>query len=323
MRQLVLLAALGCSSPARPSTIGNAPDGASATFAARLEDEIGTGQPVAIVPGATLRALSADGSRERVLAPGPVSWALVDQRGGVVWFGNVDRTTLFALDLEARTSTPQIVKVVTGLPESTSAGAIAMTIAYGSGPETDELSFGHPITPHAILRLGETPSLDAAGGILEMWDQQAELLATVQSAKIVARDFLVDIARRHPDRRTRNLFASKEHRVPGIDPAQCEGDGKLCGRAETLFGTKLWRVTVGFTCGDGCYMEQHLYDPDTAQFLVGEWAKQLQDAWIAPDGSAFVVDARIYRFSGGPVASTPATAASGGGWLGKSYYVGL
>lgn len=317
------MALVGCSSPGRPATIANAPAGASATFAARLEAEIGTGQPVAIVPGKALRAVSADGSREKVLAPGPVSWALVDQRGGVVWFGNVDRTTVSALDLEAADATPRIVKVVTGLPETTSAGAIAIAISYGTGPEADELSFGHPITPHAVLVVDEQPALDGAGGILEMWEEQEEFVAAVQKGQIVARDFVAEIARRGANRRTRPTFATKEHHVPGIDASQCEGDGKLCGRAETLFGAKLWRVTVGYTCGDGCYMEHHLYDPDTKQFVTGDWAKQLQDAWIAPDGSAFVVGARIYRFSGGPVASTPATEAAGGGWLGKSYYVGL
>ena len=53
-----------------------------------LMREVGGGRPVAILPWHEgLVAVSADGTRKRVLVPGPVHWALVDERAQVVWFG--------------------------------------------------------------------------------------------------------------------------------------------------------------------------------------------------------------------------------------------
>lgn len=326
MKRLVVAVVAACSAPAKPVVVGNT-ERAPVSLAAALERDLGAGMPVAIVPGPDLRAISADGARERVLVPGPVPWALVDQRSHAIWFGNRNSSTISVLDLDA--IDPQPVTVVADIP-TVVAGPLSVRVFYpdptSDVPVGDELTFGHPQHPQVILRLGPEPSLDVSGGLLEIVGDQEKLdalRAEIRLAKLPDRELLVELARRGAGRTTTPRHAGKQHRVEGVDPAECF-DATLCGQAETVTGTKLWRVTIGHSCGDACYLEQRLYDPQTKQFLAADWARRLQDAWVSADGTAFVASGVVIRFASGPLAATPISdELQGGGWLGTSYYYGL
>src|SRR5579862_8028451 len=130
---VVALCACGHAVGPGPAAVGNtAAPPANETLGAQLERVVGQGRSVAIVPGTVgLRAISSDGARQRLLVPGPTSWAVVDPRAEVVWFGSGDETQIRAIDLEARAADPPAVEtVVTGLPDSNSVSMVGAVI-YG------------------------------------------------------------------------------------------------------------------------------------------------------------------------------------------------
>jgi len=328
----ILVAAAGlcaCRNPSTPAVVsGTGSGGGDTSLAAVLIREVGGGGPVAVVGGpAGLRALSADGTGARQLAPGPVPWVLVDATSRAIWFGSPDRSQVGVIDLDAAASDPPPVHtVITGLPTESEGGAPAFSIAHG-GPTGDipvalaDLSFGHPITPHVIIEVSEHPGLSVEGGILELWEQTDQLAGPVAAAAIPGRDLLVALAAR-----ARPLAlppTPPEQRVDSVDTGDCE-DPEVCGTAQPLANTRLWRVAVAHGCGDGCYVEWKLYDPQAARFLDGDWAGWLSDAWLAPDGSGFVHDNVVVRFDSGPLAATPPgdETGQGGGWLGAAVYYG-
>ncbi len=314
----VLLAACGGSAQTR-TPVGNV--GVAGTLADALRTEIGRGVPVAIVPGREgLVAISADGARRRVLVPGPVPWALVDDRLGVVWFGNGDRTELHLLDLRGPNTDPARPEViVAGLPGAVDPGGPEFGIAYGAPPAADdsmplpafaELSYSRSILPSVVLLVGPEPRLATDGGILEMWDETAEFEAAIAKATLPGRARVVRSAA--PPPRVEPVLVPDK--VAGVDPSACEDDS--CGSAQVVPGTKLWRVVTSFTCGDGCYTEWGLYDPVKRAFVEGEWASWLGQAQVAADGSAFVRDGVVVRFDRGPVNTDHSEFdSSGGGWL--------
>lgn len=73
----------------------------------RLKGELG--EPVAILPRGEdgLVAMSADGTRTRVLVNGQVDWVLVDNRSQVIWFGRPFEIHL--LDLLADNPIPETI----------------------------------------------------------------------------------------------------------------------------------------------------------------------------------------------------------------------
>ncbi len=307
---------------APPSAAASGPPSAAESVAtphpkmlgAALLQDVGVGQAVAIVSGtAGLRAISADGARQRVLVPRPTPWVLVDNDAGVVWFGSPDGTELELLDLEASDTTPPVT-VARNLPTETGAGAPEFTIRRGDA----ELTFGHPIRPHIVVTLGPTPGLSVDPGILEAWEQTATVADPVAKAPLPARELLVALDKRVAARPGRDVPTQPpEQRLDTIDKSNCE-DQQICGTAQPVVGTKYWRVAVAFSCGDGCYTDWRLYDPTAKEFLEDEWANWLVSAWVAPDGSAFVANGVVVRFDSGPLEATPAgeDAGSGGGWLG-------
>lgn len=322
---IMLLATAACGSGAGSGTLGNRGGGGAATLGAALAAEIGAGVPVAIVPTPEgLKAISADGARQRTLVPGPVRWALVDARASVVWFGTDDVTAVKVLDLESLAASPAIATAVTGLPSETDAGPPLVGISYPSaGSDGDEvLDVGHPITPHVYLEVGAEPALRAAGGILEMWEQQEAYAATVAKATISDRAMLQRLAARGQGRSLGGAKPAEAPRVQLEDLSACE-DAEVCGQAE-IVTPALWRVVTAFSCGDGCYTMWQLYDADAQRLVEDEWAKLISDAWLAPDGSAFVTGGRVVRFDRGPLAATPATedgSVLGGGWLGGGTFL--
>ncbi|HVV86874.1 MAG TPA: hypothetical protein VHE35_27740 [Kofleriaceae bacterium] len=321
-------AAVGCGGgTAHPAVVANNSGGGELSLGGQLVRDVGAGAAVAIVPGPDgLRAISADGARQKVLVPGPVPWALVDNRGDVVWYGTGDAAAIQVLDLESSATTPMTKTVVTGLPTDTDAGAPMVTIAYPIPGDdhgmSEELTAGHPITPHIVLTVSDAPSLSGSGGILELWDQQEQWEAAVEQGQIADGPLLAKIAARAKGRSLGAAPSTAQHRVELQDTSNCE-DSDTCGTAEEVT-PKLWRVATSYSCGDGCYTEWQLYDPAAKQFVDTDWAKLIEDAWIAPDASAFVTAGRIIRFDSGPVAATPAVddgAAVGGGWLGGGTYI--
>jgi hypothetical protein len=336
---LGLLAMAACGGAASPSGIGTGTGPATAdlpptaTLSATLSREIGAGKAVAIVPGPEgLRAISADGARQRTLAPGPVPWAIVDDRAQVVWFGSADRASILLIDLLGP-ATPHTETIVTDLPTGTDAGAPFTSVRYPGPKETplagELLPLGHPLYPHIVLIVDTEPDLDVDAPILEMWEQLEEFAAIVAKAKWPGRDRVVALARRGDGR---SVFAPDAAptptglRVPGVATDDCTDDPDACGGAEAITGTSLWRVVVGYTCGDGCYTTYRLYDPATKAFQTADWGTLLEDAWVARDGSAFVTGGRVVRFDTGPIAATAAIEADsapvGGGWLGGGHYFG-
>jgi hypothetical protein len=327
MRKFGLMVALllaGCGGGGKRAALGNG--GGGGTLAAALTREVGAGLPVAIVPSAEgLRAVSADGARQRLLVPGAIRWAMVDNRADVVWFGTADDTTISVLDL-AGPATPSVTPVVTGLVAGTDAGSALVTISYplpsSDVPLSDDLTLGHPITPHVIINVAAEPSLDAAGGILEMWDQQPAFLAQVREAKLPGRALLATLAARGEGKSLSAERSSTELRVDGLDVSACE-DPDMCGRAEEITPS-LWRVVTSYGCGDGCYLGWQLYDAQKQAILTQDWAGGVTDVWVAPDFRAFISNGVIVRFDTGPVAATPASpeqAYLGGGWLGGGTYL--
>jgi len=315
------LAACGSGKP--PVVANNAAEDAAASVGASLAREVGAGVPVAIVPGAKgLRAVSADGKREKLLAPGPVPWALVDNRGGVVWFGNPDSTEVRAIELAAPGSAPSVVTVVADLPPGDD-GPLLVAIHYpGSKPGgDDELTFGAALRPRAVVVVTAQPSIDSAPGILEEWGKTDDFKA--QLAQVVLRDraLVARAAARGAGKRLALVApAAPETRVAGIDATDCADSPGECGRAQPIANTALWRVVVGYICGDGCYSSYRIYDPEAKRLRDGDW-NMLGDAWVAADGSAFVTDSGVVvRFDTGPLATTPRGEWSGGGWLGGGYF---
>lgn len=319
---LLVLAVAACGGgSSSSSTLGNRAPAGGDTRAAVLAREIGAGAPVAIVPGpAGLRAISADGARERTLAPGPVPWALVDDRAQVVWFGSSDGAAILMIDLAAPGGEIAVETVASGLPTETDAGAPLVGIRY---PDHARLVAGAVSAPRIMIELSAEPGLSVDGGILELWEATEPLEAAVAAAT-VATDRLRAIAERGAGRAvSRELPATPAERVTTIDPSACPDDPDICGTAEPVAAISLWRVAVEYSCGDFCYVTWQLYDPAAGQLRTEPWLTGFDDVWVAPDGSAFVSAGRVIRFDTGPVAATPEVEAVGGGWLGGGYYHGI
>jgi hypothetical protein len=306
-----LLILVACNTPSH-APVANAVRHDDRSLNATLLAEVGRGSAVAIVGGEHVRAVSSDGLRERVLVPTGASWTLVDQAGRAIWYGG--GAQVYAIDLDEPGVTP--VLVVDGLA-GTEASQAAFTIFYGQGAY---LTFGVIMTPHVQIDMANG-KLVADPGILAAWQTEKPFEAAVAAAKIVAPAFVAKLAKRSSGRTSAPAGAS-DKRVASVDPANCQM-AELCGLADEIAYTKLWRVTVAHGCGDGCYRDVKLYDTTTQKFLDNDWGGKLYDAWVAPDGSAFVRSGVIYRFDRGPLPQTPGDdVTQGGGWLGAAVYYG-
>ncbi|MCE9580503.1 MAG: hypothetical protein K8W52_45710 [Deltaproteobacteria bacterium] len=319
LRRVFLLAALAaaplaaCGGGTKPGTTlqnGGAPAG---SLAAALTTELGT--PVAILPNKTgLLAVSADGARQHLLVPAPVDWALVDNRAGVVWFGTRDSIRL--LDLTLAAPAPEVI--VDALPTDVIEGAPGIVIDYG---EDGDLSIGHPAYHRITLGLGATPGLTGDSGA---WTDDEEFPKAVAARALApaVRTRLVELWHRGAGKALASPAPTDPAtQVAGVDPANCPDDESMCGAASAIPGTKLWRVTVSFSCGDGCHPEYRAYDPATKQFIDDPWAGHLQMTWISGDGHALVQDGGITRLDGHGAGFAASEGVEGGGWLGPSWYV--
>ncbi len=327
---IVVLSACGHAVGPGPAAIGNAPaPPANETLGAQLERVVGQGRSVAIVPGtAGLRAISSDGVRQRLLVAGAVSWAVVDPRADVVWFGSGDESQIRAIDLEARAADPPPIEtIVTGLPDGNGVSMVGPVI-YGveyvsqdpDEPRGEALMSGEAYATgaqldmsrtHLTLLLEATPSVDGATG----YEQNQDWVAAVGKAAIPGRAFLADVLARK-SHKPKHAARPPDARVDGVDPSKCE-DPKECGTAEVVVGTKYWRVLTASYSGDVHHVEYRLYDSEAKRFLTDEWATWLDDAIVSPDHASFLVGGMIVRFDGGPITATPRDqGGSGGGWIG-------
>ena len=317
----------------------------------RILAEVGAGKPVAILAWYDgLIAMSSDGARIRLLAPGPTEWALVDERARVIWFGKVgeprkvegeevDTVDIWVLDLMAEGLEPRLIApaLQTGLEVSVSYPPDA------KGKRPDEIGFGRGYGPSIRILLDEKrPRFDAEGGIYA----DIGIADTAEHMKAVRRA--------QPDPATRAFLQALVARgvgrtatlpVPAARPAppdrlpvpidNCEQED-ICGAVTAFTGTPYWRVVVEHSCGDACHPSENLYDPRTRKWIdpndpavtsdkpIGEAAAVAQ-AFIARDGSAFVMDGAVYPFGKPPIIPQPpedrASISRGGGWLGGQWFV--
>ncbi|MEZ4402862.1 MAG: hypothetical protein R3B06_22770 [Kofleriaceae bacterium] len=317
----VVLVVAACGPKGSAPSLHNDTAGGQATLGQALARDVGAGLAVAIVPGPDgLRAISADGARSQTLVGGEVPWALVDNRAEVVWFGSPDASQLRMLDLAAPAQpAPEPVVIATGLPTESGAGGPLCAIRYPDAAEPD-LDYSNSILPRIVVELGPTPRLTSDGGILDLWDQGEAFAAEVAKAALPGSAELRRVAARGAGRTIR-LYASAASagRVAEVPPDGCE-EPDLCGDAQAIPGTALWRVVVGHSCGDGCYLDWQIYDPARKAFLPEPWAHRLVQAAVAPDGSAFVTDGQVIRFDTGPLGRSSddddGPVFGGGGWLG-------
>ncbi|MCX5744244.1 MAG: hypothetical protein NT062_17280 [Proteobacteria bacterium] len=344
MRWLVPLLLVGCHHPTAPHptappVVGGSSDHAE-TLRATLEREVGAGRAVAILGGlAGVRAVSSDGARMRMLAPGPVSWVEVDLRGDAIWYGIDDEVRV--LDLQA--AAPESTVVITGLPFARHQVLYDLAPPHVQTPEEREheaemetlglnemmeSAMGRPFDQIEVWIRPHGTSLVSRGSRIDgMEESNAKFAADVKAAKLVGQAVFEKLAARAAHRHvvTRDPPADKRTlRVAGIDPARCDQTSPDdCGSAEAIVGTHYWRVTTQTACGDGCGRMYGLYDSDTKQLLPeADWT-DMREAWVAKDGSAFLANGRVVNFATGPLAATPKDDSSGGGWLDGGYFYDL
>jgi hypothetical protein len=151
-----------------------------------------------------------------------------------------------------------------------------------------------------------------------MEDSNHQAEEQTKQAKINDRDFLVALSRR----------PNHDHGAKPSDAPSVAGSA-----AQKIPGTRYLRVVVESACGDsGCHKIYGLYDPATKKYLGpdkakrdrDEWGHALTNAWVAPDGQAFVSEGRLIRFDRG-IVFDPSDGDNyfpeGGGWLGDEVFV--
>lgn len=315
----------------------------------RLTAAFGADKPIAILPWLEgLIAVSADGARAHLLVPGPMTWALVDERARVIWFGragerakpdDLDVTTeIWALDLLAEGLEPR--RIARGF-----GGGLEIAITYppvGDSKRPDRVGFGRGHGPSVTIVVdAKRPRLEGEGGVyvdMEIADGRDHMKAIKRAQPDAAtRAFLKTLAERGEGRTLeppRPEHAALPERVP-VPTDACQDD-EACGVPQAFTGTPYWLVTVEHSCGDACFVAQNLYDPRTRVWLdpnqpgttsdkpLGE-AANVGQAFVARDGSAFVMEATLFAMGRPPLAplipeDSPFIPRAGG-WLGGGWYV--
>lgn len=320
---------------------------------ARPGAEIGAGLPVAILPWHRgLVAASADGQRQRVLVPGPIAFALVDNRARVVWFGKESATPggdeLWLLDLAARADTAPAL-VATGLPGGCDFSVEYPDSAAPSGREALVLGWRVDV-PEVQIAFGEAggqaPTLTVRapyhGDVDEMEVESAELTRDARLAAD-AEPLLRALGQRGAGRRASLPVPSggdpDEGRVPTVEDEQCHNEG-VCGTMRRVLGTRLMFVIVSQWCpgGEGCVLGLQLFDPDRQLFLslhrpgvvapapIEELNIGMEVVWVSADGRALVHEGAIVvpgvSRVDEPRDDNAVSAPRGGGWLGGQWMAG-
>lgn len=314
----------------------------SGSLGEQLMREVGAGRSVAIVAGADgLRAFASDGARQRVLVPLDVPWSVIDQRSNVIWFGSPDLTEFRAIDLDAPASDPPArITVVVGLPQArvdyygvnyvdpkaTPSGmAWAMGTQFATSTLGDmnqsSISLGIMTPATESMMVYATGYFDDLGDLEEgESDDDSDDESDDESdeepviGKVVGSAFLTDLLAR-PDHRAPEPERPAS-RVEGVDTSKCDEPSR-CGEAQAIPGTRYLRVMTANYAGDITHINWQLYDLERKQFLTESWASMFDNAFLAPDHTAFVTGGVLVGFEGGPVKATPSDrAGAGGGWIG-------
>jgi hypothetical protein len=296
-------------------------------LAAQLARDVGAGQAVAILPTSDgLLAISADGSRRRQLAPGPIKWALVDDRAQAIWFGRAGE--LWMIDLLGGAATPERL--------ARYRGDEPITVVYGQDRSEQLRLMVSEYDSHLNLELTARPSLEFEAGIYddEMEEQGRQVRRRLSSVTWDkgARERVKSLATRA---RGRSLFLPDPPEPPhvtAVPRAGCE-QADLCGSAKRLGKTRFFSVITRHSCGDACHLVCELYDSESHLFVdpakpsrrrknafLRDEATSLQDAFIPSSGEGVVVNGALYHFNGGLVAGAK-DAALGGGWLGAAWHL--
>jgi hypothetical protein len=299
---------------------------ATPSLESELLTKIGTGGSVAILPCPEgLVATSADGARRRVLAPGPVEWALVDNRAQVIWFGRSKEARM--LDLAAHEPTPELI--------ATHGSDAPIEISYARGEHLVVLVGMYD--PHLVLRMNARAvrwdaDLAIYGEISDEDGRDAKRLRASVKWADGARARVQALAERG---KGRPLLAAPPPRVAAVasvPAAECEA-AELCGSATQLGKTRFFAVITSHACGDACHTGVQLYDSGSKEFVdAARPAKRsrvpfgasddtagARDAWVAPGGEGFVSNGKLYHFERGHI--TGSGHLHGGGWLGTQWHV--
>ena len=288
--------------------------------------EVGAGQPVAIFAGEQgIYAISADAVRTRTLVAQPATWATVDARADVLWFGTPGK--LWAVDLASASTAA--VPIATNLEEQQQVGIVYEKAGkYLERLSTRSSEYEGRIE---VIFSAKAPSFRYWEGAYSVINPEAakHSARAVRHIKIsrAGKAFLQMLAKRETGKSVLlPLPTAKLPRVAAVPLENCE-EQELCGEAEGVPGTALWRVIVAHSCGDACYPIFQLYDPQAKAFLdlanpQHRGTQPLTDVanvdqlWIAADGTATLLDGALYRFATGLVKDNLGHSA---GWLGGEW----
>jgi hypothetical protein len=298
---------------------------ATPSLESELLANIGAGGSVAILPSAEgLVATSADGARRRVLAPGPVEWALVDNRAQVIWFGR--RKEVRILDLAAHAPAPELI--------GTQGSDAPIEISYARG-EHLIVRVGM-YDPHLVLRMNARAvrwdaDLAIYGEISDQDGRDAKRLRASVKWADGGRARVQALAERGKGRPLLAATPPEVPKVASVPAAECEA-AELCGSAKRLGKTRFFAVIASHTCGDACHTDVQLYDSGSQEFVdaarpdkrsrvpfgASDDAARASDAWVAPGSEGFVSNGKLYHFERGHI--TGSGHLHGGGWLGRQWH---
>jgi hypothetical protein len=292
-----------------------------------LQEEIGAGGDVALLADASgVVAMSPDGQRKKLLAPGKVEEVLVDNRARVIWFKRQadHRSELVFLDLTAPPGEPvlvargrqdwQRVAVSYDQPREIIGDEEANTLFALSDPEPRFHRQGR------CTRATRDGCLRHDRELCQPGDDESQCPVFVPGAGERLQALLARAA-------GRRVFSP----VPRRGKVTRVSVGRTCGRcgkATALPGTKLWAVLVQ-TVGDFCHIVPQAYDPAARQFIniqtgarlgrsFDDLNASLGDIWICPSGTAFVGGGTTGTFAKGALA--PWRGLSAGGCLGGGWF---
>jgi hypothetical protein len=298
-----------------------------------LRDEVGAGGDVALVADpAGVMALSPDGKRKKLVAPGPVDDVLVDNRSRVIWWKRLadHRSELVVLDLTAPLAMPEViargrqdwqrVAVAYEDPKEVLGDDEAATLLVMAPEELRFWRLGRKCT-----RATRDACLRHDRELCQPGDDESQCPTLAPGA----RERLQALLERGAGRRVyspppRRSAAAAVKKVPVVVGRACP----RCGRATLLPGTKLWAVLVE-VAGDFCHIVPQAYDPEGKQFLNIQNGARLPrpfadlnaavgDIWICPSGTSFVGGGTAGTFAKGALAPWRGLSAGGclgGGWM--------
>lgn len=330
--RLVLALVLGClagkleaASTPPPEGEGPASPPCQPTLLEKLKQEIGMGQPVALLPGKEgLLAVSADGSRKRTLIKEPITSALLDELSQSVWYiqKRSGVSSVYLLDLLKCEVTPEpiLTKLVEAKRLIVASKKRANAVSAGDWRETAAILILDPAAPHLEAE-ADVPAVFYGEGEASVAKHEKKIRSSTFAQE--GMDRLRTIAQRRSQAPT-PVPLRKNYQVKAVPEEACADTGTDCGRATAMPRGNLWLVLVHNECGDACYPDYQLYDPATKVFLDPANPKSRRaaplkkfldpiDAWQSPDGSSLIKDGVLYSLSAGIVARNQ--GGTGGNWL--------